>query len=674
MKKLYHPLGNQEEEDAQLESKHELLPSSSSLLTHALLLLSSSSSSSSSLLKNNSETKTITNDRRRSAGPLNTMIQFMRIARYMPLEMAIGFSGKYGRQAIPLVVQSSARSSSSRGGGGDSSGATLPVAAATSTAAVVPHYYFQHCQRTRLFQQQEQSGGRGRGGPCPTCRYPIPKLGRKPPPPSRNDWSIDDNNNEDVDVEDSFGKKKQIQDYFSIQVTERIQTGGRVISSLDLRDCHPKCFPNLPQELTCPICFGFGLARNDGTQQQQQQQQQQQRQTLVLSDLCYRSESGTEKPESHQMALTFTPAAAAAVGEMTRGTADPNHDDEEDEEGETANSVIVHEESEDRRGGEEEEEDVFLSLPRRPSKRARLDRHRRHERERQNQRFKQQQEQQRRRRGHVPKSQPCGTATSTTLASFNIRRISQRNAAPASVQGDRAMRTKDYEDDGGHCKMGNCFPPRYRDMFIPTLAQPHTSDAKYGMTIYCTACDQFALIAPAGLCDPYNHVESPRLHGGGDAGQPDDDDDDNELDNSEEDDDDDDDPMERRRRRSRNADVAQQQQQQLTIAPPRPHAEPPFVVGGVLQRQTCRSRRHDGNHGQDYAFQRDENHDDTHDDDVDDMDDDRGGSGFCPYTIPCSFCRHRKKRALGFFDKEYACTTCQPFSTHTTTNGTRYYS
>ena len=40
---------------------------------------------------------------------------------------------------------------------------------------------------------------------------------------------------------------------------------------------------------------------------------------------------------------------------------------------------------------------------------------------------------------------------------------------------------------------------------IPSLAQAHTSNAKYGLTIYCAKCRKFALLAPAGICEPSHH-------------------------------------------------------------------------------------------------------------------------------------------------------------------------
>ena len=652
------------------------------IMKHDNCVSSSTSSSSSSCLRY----------------PLDVLFQILRIIRYIPLEMAIGFSGKYGRQAIP--IQTTIRQSNNHAAIHDSNNNNnrknhnnshdnknnnnnnTPL----SRGGFIPHYYYYgRCQRRQQQQQhrqQQQSLRQSSAGPCPTCRYPLPQLTLQEQQEQEallHQQSLLHRRNQNAPPVPT------IHSYFAIQVEKRSAGSnfvpGRSSSSrsssrgalqqfqqrqgvssplsgfLDLRDCHPKCFPNLPQDLVCPICFDYT------------------KQTLVLSDLCYQSESGTEKPECHQMKLTFTPANVSSSSSLLNITTstqkEQDDDDDDDEEGRSENNTVQqHEDNERRREEEEQEEpesateeqdDVFLSMPLRPSKRAKRDRYYRQQRQEELRKAQQiqQQKQQHRRRGNEEEQRQ--QQEQYPIAQRGCSNYYSKNKGKKKNEKDPD--TTSSSSSSSSLPRQVVFPPRYRDMFIPNLVQPHTHSAKYGMTIYCTACKQFALIAPAGLCDPSNHINyntSPH-----DDDEEEDDDNDDDLNDQESDEDQDSNDVDRqygyrrkkrtkrgetlaeRRRRRR---LAQQQQQQLTIAPPRPRVEPPFVVGGILQRQTCRQKRIDS---------RDHNNNNSIQEDGDIQDNDDSWS--CPYTIPCSICRLQKQRTLGFFHQEYACVTCQPF-------------
>ena len=475
--------------------------------------------------------------------PLDLLLQIVRVAHFMPMEAAVGFSGKYGRQVIPLRPENTESSRPHTGEKGTSVNDNASSPSPLSSPGLFPHYYFERCQRQRskapppslsgdtksedqFHSSTSTAAPRGRrvGGPCPTCKYPLPV---QPTSRSRPSTRTD---------------PPQIAEYFEIQFSSSSSSSSW--RCLDLRDCHPKCFPNLPHDslLQCPVCH----EANDTEQ------------TLVVSDFCYKSELGTEKPQCHQMALTLTPTIPSLTQQET--------------------TDIKNDEQEETQAADLEEEDVFLSIPRRPTKRARRDRQFRRQREASQ--FNQQQR---------PQQQGERRAASATTASRTTGSFSSSSSSS--------------------------FPPRYRDMMIPSLPQAHATNAKYGLTIYCAKCRKFALLAPAGICEPSHHHQ----------------------------------------------EVGGTRSHYLTIAPPRPRVEPPFVVGGFLQRHTCRHCCPPPGGEVDplpFALHHQYQYPTAL------SSPEASSSSSCNNTIPCPYCRYFKKRALGYFDQERACVTCQPFSPH----------
>lgn len=371
-----------------------------------------------------------------STSPLKQMLRIFRISNYIPKEAVVGYSGKFGRQVIGLENDNS-----------------IPLPEPS------PVYYGDRCERNGTQK-------------CPTCKFKVPRHQQAQESSGAN------------------GNDQSLHQYFAITVK------GNMF--LDLNKCYPKCFTNLPQFISCPIC-------NDHTQQ-----------TLVMSDMCYESDRGTENPQTHQMKLTFTPAERPEI-------------------------TVAH-------GSDEEASSSFMALPSRPSKRARRDRQKRN-------------------------LAPHLLGQTLRPPSSSSMRTIER-PLPHDADAHEADEVKPpsllVEEE---------FPPRYQEMMIPGIAKRHTSNAKYGITIFCTQCREFAVIAPAGLC----HSES--VHHS----------------------------MEVPTNRT------------LQLSPPRPAVDPPFVVGGILQRQQC-----------------------TND---------------CEFTMPCSYCR-RERALVEDGPLSTLCHTCEPWNFH----------
>ena len=123
----------------------------------------------------------------------------------------------------------------------------------------------------RLGQYEYPPCGRGTQN-CETCISRIPSKERK-----------------DEKIQGSYC----LDDFFQIQDNHQ---GGFI----DLHRHYNRCIPNLPPDLICPVCRVSD------------------RRTLMLTDMSYQSEAGTEKPEAVHMPLTFTPQNAAVKESATK--------------------------------------------------------------------------------------------------------------------------------------------------------------------------------------------------------------------------------------------------------------------------------------------------------------------------------------------------------------------
>ena len=128
---------------------------------------------------------------------------------------------------------------------------------------------------------------------CPTCKFKIPLLREE-----RN-----------VRTEDTSSSR-----IFPLQLEDCCEILNKDGVPLDLHSYVPKCIPNLPPDVTCPMCRVT------------------ERRTLILSSGSYQSESSARTPTQHL--ATFTPKldVEAADGALERSDTEEDRpsSDEED--------------------------------------------------------------------------------------------------------------------------------------------------------------------------------------------------------------------------------------------------------------------------------------------------------------------------------------------------------
>lgn len=238
---------------------------------------------------------------------LETLLGILRVVQCLPKEMAVAYSGKYGRHAIPLQWNRDTRS--------------------------LEAVHYAECRRKN----------------CRTCRMRIPH----------------DDNRSDAEV------------YQHINIRYKKHR-------FDLTKFYPKCMPNLPPTLCCPLC------RNKS------------KRTLVLSVLTYQSAGvgGTS--------LSFTPHNNEDFSE-----AEGEDSDDDDQEEAAVEAASITNESDDE-----------------PSR--------------------------------------------------------------------KRQRTTDAQ---GTANEDFCFPPPFDDVALPHRNEVIRSDStKVAMTIHCTDCHEFGIVAPAARC------------------------------------------------------------------------------------------------------------------------------------------------------------------------------
>lgn len=157
--------------------------------------------------------------------PLDSLLRCLRVCKYIPKEAAVGFSGKYGRHLMPLTVEAQVN-------------------------------FYEPCRRGKKH--------------CPSCRLKIPRK------PRRRRYADDDNGSD----EEEDGSPRRLDEVLQIAVNAR--------EVLDLDRHYVKCVPNLPRDLTCPLCRVSD------------------QRTLLLTEMTYKTGEETAQGALRNM-LTYTP-------------------------------------------------------------------------------------------------------------------------------------------------------------------------------------------------------------------------------------------------------------------------------------------------------------------------------------------------------------------------------
>jgi hypothetical protein len=210
----------------------------------------------SSSSSNNAMTTNATGERRCAHlhSPFSLLLRCLRVIQHLPQQLTVAYSGKYGRHCWGLAP------------GGSS---------------VVRH---ADCHRKT----------EGRGG-CATCRTRIETVPMATAQEAAADFPNAPNN---LTIDQTLcipvGAPKHSSHKGSPSSPSENDAPKRRVR---LDRYHNKCIPNVPSDLVCPCCLVSD------------------RRTLVLTEMSYRTEPGTERISPSNRSLTFTPAAAAAPGE-----------------------------------------------------------------------------------------------------------------------------------------------------------------------------------------------------------------------------------------------------------------------------------------------------------------------------------------------------------------------
>jgi hypothetical protein len=186
--------------------------------------------------------------------PFCLLLRCLRVTGHLPRQLVVAFSGKYGRHCWGLSPRNGAPS------------------------VVVRH---SDCHR------------RTAGRRCVTCRTQIETV----PMTTTQHASADPSESQalpftiDLTLCIPVGAPKRDRH------TSTDQTHGLVPKRVRLDKYHTKCIPNVPSDLVCPCCVVTD------------------RRTLVLTEMSYKTEAGTERISPSTRSLTFTPAAPEVNGE-----------------------------------------------------------------------------------------------------------------------------------------------------------------------------------------------------------------------------------------------------------------------------------------------------------------------------------------------------------------------
>jgi hypothetical protein len=206
---------------------------------------------------------------------MDILLRYLRVMHYLPQEAAVCYSGKSGRHCRPVV----------------------PVVQKDATDAEPlknASLYFP----TKLYTYPPCHRGKRRN--CPTCRVKIPAV-----QPSEQRFSdggesgreedhAEEEEQQEVPVAAAAAAAAPPQDDDPLPVGNQklddfyqIQTSSG--DHLRLDAYFNKCIPNLPSDLTCPICRVTN------------------QRTLQLTEVTYQSAPGTQRREHVTMTLTLTP-------------------------------------------------------------------------------------------------------------------------------------------------------------------------------------------------------------------------------------------------------------------------------------------------------------------------------------------------------------------------------
>jgi hypothetical protein len=204
---------------------------------------------------------------------MDILLRYLRVMHFLPQEAAVCYSGKSGRHCRPVI----------------------PVVQEDADAEQLKNasHYFP----TKLYTYPTCHRGKRR---CPTCRV---KISAVPPTEQRfSDGGESGSEGEQAEEEEQqevpaaaaaaaaaapqdddplpVGNQK-LDDFYQIQTSSG--------DHLRLDAYFNKCIPNLPSDLTCPICRVTN------------------QRTLQLTEVTYQSAPGTQRREHVTMPLTLTP-------------------------------------------------------------------------------------------------------------------------------------------------------------------------------------------------------------------------------------------------------------------------------------------------------------------------------------------------------------------------------
>jgi hypothetical protein len=191
--------------------------------------------------------------------PFCLLLRCLRVIGHLPRQLTVAFSGKYGRHCWGLS----------------------PRAGASSV--VVQH---SGCHRRKA------------GRRCVTCRTQIETVPMTTT--TQATAAADPSESQtlpltiDLTLCIPVGAPKRNRQANADQAEAE---DGLVPKRVRLDKYHTKCIPNVPSDLVCPCCLVAD------------------RRTLVLTEMSYKTEAGTERISPSTRSLTFTPAAAEVEGE-----------------------------------------------------------------------------------------------------------------------------------------------------------------------------------------------------------------------------------------------------------------------------------------------------------------------------------------------------------------------
>lgn len=212
-----------------------------------------------------------------ATNPLDAVLRIMRILKHLPEQLAVLYTGKYGRFCAPCHAESG----------------TLQVDA------------YPPCPKGKKN--------------CESCAFRIPPrallldvAGKQDEEgPMRNAAHNREGGGGDDDEEssDESTEEKPPDIYSILSIKARHRNRARGVYSMDLENFYCKCVPNLPHDLICPLCRVSN------------------RRTLLLSAFSYQSEPSSAREQPGHMSLSFTPLVESETKRARHEERADNHDD-----------------------------------------------------------------------------------------------------------------------------------------------------------------------------------------------------------------------------------------------------------------------------------------------------------------------------------------------------------